>query len=295
MTVTHSWGTEEIALVHLGHGPPWLIAWHGFGLANRLSGWELVLPSRPGRSILLAGLPGHGRVARQSQAAYAAWTPDSFIEAGIQVLQKTVAEVGGPLVIAGASLGAAMALGAATHEPALATGLILLSPVVWGETAGLVRAWASLAGHPGICRRVLDICLAPGRRWPRCAEMSLWPLVADRAALSGNDALRRLIRENHAESRSTSSRAMAAVLRVLGELDLRKAVYQTATRLPPALILHGTRDPIVPYAQSCWLVGELPAAELIPLPRTGHVPQGECPEVARRVIEHWLARTGSLH
>ena len=55
----------------------------------------------------------------------------------------------------------------------------------------------------------------------------------------------------------------------------------------PALIIHGTADPVLPYAHAEALVRDLPAAELLTLPGTGHeLHPDDWPAILEALVRH---------
>jgi pimeloyl-ACP methyl ester carboxylesterase len=59
----------------------------------------------------------------------------------------------------------------------------------------------------------------------------------------------------------------------------------------PALLLHGTRDAIVPFAvaeESAARLGGSPGARLVPVESAGHVPTVTRPELIARHIHEWV-------
>jgi pimeloyl-ACP methyl ester carboxylesterase len=66
--------------------------------------------------------------------------------------------------------------------------------------------------------------------------------------------------------------------------------YHFATPVPvPTTIAWGTRDRILPYAQSALAQERLPSAEHVALPNCGHVPMVDDPELIVRVIDRTVA------
>jgi len=58
----------------------------------------------------------------------------------------------------------------------------------------------------------------------------------------------------------------------------------------PTLLLHGAADALVPAAVSRTLAERMPAASLVELPRSGHVPHEEEPARVAQEIDAFLAR-----
>jgi pimeloyl-ACP methyl ester carboxylesterase len=60
----------------------------------------------------------------------------------------------------------------------------------------------------------------------------------------------------------------------------------------PTLVLHGTEDPLFPYAHAEALADEIPGARLLPLPGMGHEmpPRPVWDQVAGAILEHTAER-----
>ncbi|MFD0590456.1 alpha/beta fold hydrolase [Paenibacillus sp. GCM10027627] len=55
----------------------------------------------------------------------------------------------------------------------------------------------------------------------------------------------------------------------------------------PALIIHGSEDPLVPYAHGAALAAAIPNSTILPLEGTGHeLPFGDWDEVVRAIVRH---------
>lgn len=170
---THLGPTHVLAL---GAGPATVLVLPGtsFNAATSLS-WVAGLATD--NRVLVADLPGQpglSAAARPSDETngYAAWVDDLLSWAGGD---------GGPVVVAGHSRGAAVALSA---DPARAQGLVLLSP------AGLVSVrpglrvlraavpWA-VTRNDAASRRLLDLMAGPAGGYPE--ELVGWMTLVARA------------------------------------------------------------------------------------------------------------------
>jgi pimeloyl-ACP methyl ester carboxylesterase len=60
----------------------------------------------------------------------------------------------------------------------------------------------------------------------------------------------------------------------------------------PTLVVHGTDDPLVPFANGETIAGAIPGARLAPLPGCGHLPMWECPDRLADVVGDFLAGRG---
>jgi hypothetical protein len=170
---THLGPTHVLAA---GTGPGTVLVLPGtsFNAATSLS-WVAALTA--GSRVLVADLPGQpglSAAARPSDETngYAAWIDDLLSWAGAD---------GGPVVVAGHSRGAAVALSA---DPARAQGLVLLSPAgLVGARPGVraLRAalrWA-LVRDDAASRRLLDLMAGPSAGYPD--ELVGWMSLVARA------------------------------------------------------------------------------------------------------------------
>ena len=66
-------------------------------------------------------------------------------------------------------------------------------------------------------------------------------------------------------------------------------VRQTLCCLLQVLIVHGENDALVPYSNSRRLAALLPNAQLVSMPRTGHVPHEERPAEFLKAVDAFLA------
>lgn len=169
-------------------------------------------------------------------------------------------QVPGPLVMAGHSLGGAVALQVALARPDLVAGLVLLS------------TGARLPVPPDAVARIDDDFEA------ECARM-----VEESWLHHDPDLIRRgtnsVISMGPESLRADYLSAQGHDLRgALGGLDI------------PALVVSGESDPLVPTWLSEELADEMPGATMAIVAGTAHVPQLERPDVIDLLIAAFLAR-----
>lgn len=234
-----------------GAGTP-VVCLHGAGGSH--THWGLLLADLSDAARLIApDLPGHGRSAppgRASVAAYGAAVLGLLDDLGLE-----------RAVLAGHSMGAAVALEAALAAPGRVVGLALL-----GAGARLRVAPATLAGladAPAEAIEQLVAAMYPGPsahlRPAAAAEYLRDPalLRADFSACDGWDARSRL-----------------------------------AALTCPALVIGGEDDVLTPPKLAHELAGLLAGASLALLPAVGHVPMLEAPAATASAIRGWLAGVG---
>ena len=284
LSIPTAQGAEEIAVLQRSAGDDLFVAWHGITAVNRFWFWDILWPHG---AVWLAGLPGHGRLAPRPSRQFWRWTPEHLIEAGLGTLRALSADR--PATLIGHSTGGMIALGIAQRAPELVSRLILIAPVVWSDLTGIVGFWQRFAGHPRLLQAVIGASLGAGRLSYRAFVLSLAAFIADRRGFYANPHTGLALRAGYAAMRGTQLAAVAGTVRVLRQADLRPFVERGPTAVP-TLIIHGERDPIVPIAQSRWLAGALPNAELAALPGTGHIPYGEREAATNQIVQAWLER-----
>jgi pimeloyl-ACP methyl ester carboxylesterase len=269
-------------------GPPMMMV-HGLG--GSLTNWLVVAPELArARRVFALDLPGFG------------WTPPAGRSVAIDAQVATVAGfidrvVGGPCILVGNSMGGAISAALAAKNPLLVSALILVNPAlprVAGVASDPVVTLMFLAYQtPGLGRLLLR-----SRR-----RLSPHRFVASTLALCGMDA-RRVPSEildamsEGVEYRRTTDwgdRAFIEAARSLsGWTVLRPARFRSMLERieGPTLLIHGTRDRLVPIGFARAAARSCPGWNSVFLEGVGHVPQLEVPERFTEVVEDWL-RGGS--
>ncbi len=181
-------------------------------------------------------------------------------------------------ILVGNSAGGTLALHMALQYPESVEALILISPAVY--TGG---------GAPGFVRPLLQT--------PQLRRIG--PLLV-RSFLGQGASL--LDSAWHDPSKITPE-MQAGYTRPLRAENWDKALWEMtlATDYPeivsrlgelqlPVLIITGDDDRIVPTADSVRLANEIPGAELVVIPNSGHVAHEETPEAVMAAIDEFLAR-----
>ncbi|MEN4479492.1 alpha/beta hydrolase [Mycolicibacterium cosmeticum] len=250
-----------------GCGLP-VVLLHGF--ADSADTWRGVLArlATLGRSALAVDLPGFGRAGRRGSGALVPQF-DAFIDA---VLDAT-----GPAVLVGNSLGAATAVRAAHRRPDMVRALMALDDPVnaahWLARVARYREvpewfWRGAARLPvptGALRWVTvhyvpRVLYGPG--------MPADPDVVARWAqtLANQVVIAHLGRHALQYARETSAGHRGIEVRC------------------PTLVVHGARDRIIPVQASRALQRQIPGSELLILPKSGHCPQLDDPDMVARLV-----------
>lgn len=247
-----------------GAGEP-VVLLHGLGLSRR--SWDAVVPLLAGdREVITIDLPGFG----QSPDWPANVSRDLSTMATILDAAFAAMGVRRPHVV-GHSLGGLIAL--RLGQAGLVRSVTALAPAGFWNEAERRYAFAVMAAAWRIARRV-----------PDTATEWLCETAAGRRILAGM---------LYGDPAQCPPGAVVAYLREVRDAAGFEATLR-AGRTPdlfngqitdiPVTIAWGTEDRILPRRQARRAMALLPTARLISLPRCGHVPMNDAPELVARVI-----------
>lgn len=242
---------------------------HGSGIDDATCAWTPVMRLLAGRARLVApDLPGYGGTAalpgRAGIPEVLDWTVDFWAASGL-----------GPAVVAGLSMGGAVAIGLALEVPRAVRALVPVGTYGVTDATPLHPLRYALARAPGAAAAIAGI--ASGAAGARRAL----------GAIYGDP--RRIDAETLAAFRTAAARqrrapAMPAFLRA--EMGPVRFATDYAARLPeiaaPITFVHGTRDPIVPAAAVRAAAARCGAARR--WTDAGHWPNRETPAAVAHAI-----------
>lgn len=213
--------------------------------------WPAELRRLPEANAIIPDLPGHGRSPQPGRSSIAAYAADMV--ALLDALRI------GQAIIAGHSMGGAIAQMLALHYPDRAAGLLLIGTA------------ARLAVHPDILQHIRD-------ETPRIVDMLLnWYYGA-----GATDALRRRSRQ---QLMSFDPQTLYDDYLACSQFDLRGQIGQISV---PTLIIGGTADQMTPFKYSEFLRDTIPGAQLVTLAGAGHFMTLEQPQAVAEAVQRWL-------
>jgi pimeloyl-ACP methyl ester carboxylesterase len=268
-----------------GSGPP-LVLVHGLGGSH--VNWLAVAPRlAEKRRVLAIDLLGFGRTAPLGRS--------SKLEENRALLGRFLKEfVREPAGLVGNSMGGLISILQAAADPETVRELVLvdpaqprpsnapLDPTVAARLAldalPFVGEWAmaqrsARLGAEGVVRAIFELCCVDVSRIPA-------PVFAAHVAIA----------RERLEHMPWANAAFLEALRSIMAVILRPGKFKeiVAKIKAPALILHGTKDRLVPIEASRALVQLRPDWKLVELEDTGHVPQLERPEQFVEIVLPWL-------
>jgi pimeloyl-ACP methyl ester carboxylesterase len=231
---------------------------HAIGLA-RIS-WEWVLPRlAEQRRAWAFDLLGFGESDKPPDADYRVTAQADRIVAALDSLGVEKA------VWVGNSMGATISLAAAVRHPERVSALALIAPAAYRD---MLPVWA------GLTTRV------PGA--PLAVRFGALPLTTGALLYTFVDPRRLDPRHVATYARYLwgpgGAVALKAATQALYSSDLERLAPRYLDIRCPALLLHGTKDRILPKTGTHWLARDLPSARVEWLPGLGHFPQEEAPE-----------------
>ena len=227
---------RRISYREYGSGPHVLVLTHGLLMDRRM--YERVAPAvaARGHRVITVDMLGHG--ASDQPHEMTAYSMPQFGRDVIALLDHLDVR---QAVVGGTSLGANVALEAATLAPERVRGLVLEMPVLENALPAAAAAFVPLALALRISHRLMAVVAAITRKIPRTT------LLVDIMI----DFVRR------------DPRASLAVLdglifgRVAPPIDERRALQQ------PTLVIGHPSDPIHPFSDADRIARELPDARLV--------------------------------
>lgn len=257
-------------------------------IGGRLIAYDEVTPPEPRGTVLLLGGLGGTRLTWRGQLRafghrYRTLAPDhrDSGESDPADADYTTAEqaddaaaflraVGAvPAQVLGLSMGGFVALHLALRHPDLVRSLVLV-----GTSAGGARHVRPDAAGLEALRP--DFSLPHGERALRSARLMMRP-----GFLDGSPGVARAIAQG-AEYAPPTPESYARQFRSTRTHDVTGELGRLSV---PTLVVHGTADPVVRFANGEHLAGAIPGAQLVAYPGVGHLPHLEyAPDFNRDVL-----------
>jgi pimeloyl-ACP methyl ester carboxylesterase len=256
---------HRIAYLDSGDGPP-VILLHGFG--GSMWQWEHQQSLSSGLRVITPDLLGSG-LSDKPEIQYSPQEMMDFLTAFMDALEIPHA------VLVGHSMGAGLAIGMALEHPERLTKLVLIS---------------------GLPQHVMENLTNPMIRRALETRAPAW-MVASGNWLLGGFFTERVLKDivyDHALltpavlDRSNRNRKRPGLLGPVMSAGKHLPVWESrfaprmASITQDTLIVWGEEDHVFPLAVGAQLHTTLPASTFIAIPRAGHMPQWEQPQVVNR-------------
>jgi pimeloyl-ACP methyl ester carboxylesterase/CRP-like cAMP-binding protein len=243
------------------------------------SSWYAMSPLLPLLSrrfcCIAVDLPGYGNSPPGPKPATIAGYADLLAALIQEVADK-------PVVLIGHSMGGMISLTLAQRHPILVERTVLLCPTISGRLSTFINFWVApvtILEQYAITGR-LTSALEPHTL--NLIDRLMKPAsFAERSGISEQDYKR--LRAD--ARRPGQGRVRAECFWAMREGDLRGKLNQIEA---PSLILWGAEDNTVPLRDAGVVADEYPHADLRIIPKAGHWPQFETPDIMQRYIASYL-------
>jgi len=205
----------------------------------------------------------------------------------IQTYADTLADLieeltDGPVVLVGHSMGGMIGLTLALRYPILVERMVLIGPTISGRLSQYINLFVSpitLMERFGLGNLIVS---AVERMAIDVTDRLMRPAsFAERTGITKEDYMR--LRAD--VRRPGQGRVRAECFLAMRENDLRGRLRQVEV---PSLVLWGAEDNTVPLRDAGVVADEWPTADLRIIPKAGHWPQFETPDMTRRHIAAFL-------
>jgi pimeloyl-ACP methyl ester carboxylesterase len=278
-----------------GSGPVMVLV---HGIASSHLNWTTIAPQLAERARVFAiDLPGYG-LSRPASEPAGVETSANYLDRFIDVVSG-----GAAVSLFGHSMGGLVSLLEAGARPERIARLILMAPAAPFPR----RAMVSLVALPFLFALAMPERSASAMRRQiarqdadRLVRRTMRHITGPRSTVSEDvmqahiDLLLRQQME-HDWTERTLVESAGSLVRAIG----RRGAYQRMVQRvqAPTLVMHGTRDRLVPYGASRWLHRHRPDWTFQPMERLGHMLQLEDPDWVLWTVNEWLDRdlkTGPL-
>jgi pimeloyl-ACP methyl ester carboxylesterase len=244
------------------------------------SSWYALSPLLPQLSksyhCLAVDLPGYGESPKMPERA----TIPAYADLIAGLIQQVTDK---PVVLVGHSMGGMISLTLTLRNPKLVERLVLLGPTISGRLSMYINLFVApitLLERFSLTNKIVST-FEP--HFIRITDALTRPAsFAERTGVSEKDYQR--IRSDI--RRPGQGRVRAECYWAMRNNDLRGKLKAINV---PSLVLWGMEDNTVPLRDASVVADEMPEADLRVLPKAGHWPQFEAPEVTERYVRGFLS------
>jgi pimeloyl-ACP methyl ester carboxylesterase len=238
------------------------------GMGDIRASYRFLAPAlvEAGYRVAVVDLRGHG----DSSPAFDRYDN----EANAADVEALIVHLGGPAVIVGNSMGAAIGVLLAAKRPELVSGLVLIGPFVRnGELNPVTRAVMNVAIAPAFVAATWKGYYPSLNKGTRPADFDEYTreIVAAIKRPGYRRSVSKTMHTDHASAEAQLPNVHTPTLVVMGELD---------------------PDFPSPAAEAAW-VGERLDGEVVMIPDAGHYPHSQRPDLVTPAIASFLARVTS--
>lgn len=261
-----------------------LILLHGVALSPHI--WTHILPpALAGRRWHAVGLPAHHPSEAPPDFADRPMPPELFG----QGLAGVLAEIAGdrPCDLLGHSTGGYAALAIAAAAPERVRSICAVSAFAQGEWNGGIGLLQAVARLDRLGGPLFGAGLGLMRSHPAIARLAALAATNRPRACNAWPPLAPMLETVVADLKRTDRTALRHFMAAMHEHDIRDRLGAVRA---PTLLVHGTADPVVPFAQARLIKYRVPHAQLERMAGIGHLPFGEAADRFEAILRQWYER-----
>lgn len=188
----------------------------------------------------------------------------------------------GPVVLVGHSMGGMISLTLTLRHPALVERMVLLNPTISGQLSTMINIMISpITAMERFGFGSAIVSFVEGTFVGITDRLMRPVLFAERTGITRED-YERIRQDVRAPGQG---RVRAECFDAMRKNDLRGELKDVK---PPALVIWGAEDNTVPLRDAGVVADEWPQADLRIIPKAGHWPHFETPEITRRQVAAYL-------
>ncbi|MBX3100086.1 MAG: alpha/beta hydrolase [Salinibacterium sp.] len=234
------------------------------GMADLRSTFRFLAPAlvAAGYRVAIIDLRGHGDSTAAADPAASYDNSSNAADAA-----ALIAHLGGPAVVLGNSMGAAIGVLIAAEHPELVSGLVLVGPFVRnGRISRVMKALMRVLTTRPLVAAVWNAYLPSLYAGRKPADFAEYRATLIATLKRSAAAVSKTMRTSHDDAEAALSRVDTPVLVVMGELD---------------------PDFSTPQAEAEWIVDQL-GGSIVMVPEAGHYPQSQRPDVMLPAVTSFL-------
>ncbi len=250
-----------------GTGEPYIILMHGFG-ASTFTWRDVILPLSGYGTVIAYDRPSSGLTDRPWKMTWDGVDPYG-VDGQVQMLFKLMDALGiQKAILIGNSAGGAIATYAAWQVPQRVQGLVEVDAAIY-QQGGFIPSWLNWVLYTPGAERVGPLLMRSIQKWGVDFLHSAWydPSRITPEILTGYE------KPLHAPD---WDKGLFELLRAPRPVSILPFIKDIAV---PSLVISGDADKIVPIKYSIQLASELPNTSLVVIPRCGHLPMEEQPQL----------------
>lgn len=228
-------------------------------------------------------LPGHHPATFSASVELDDINAENLAAVTENTLQKLVGDQ--PVILFGHSTGAWMSLNMAAHYPERVAQVVSVAGFSHGYWLGPLRVFQWWARRGVVGRAVFWMLMKTLQDNFALFHWALRLYGGDASVMYNNPDVQALLQPAHDDYSQHDIDTMWMWFNRMPDVDITDKLHQIQA---PVLLIHGTDDKVVAYAQSERAAELIPNAKLVTIAGGGHMVMGDSPEAYNAAVQAWV-------